>query len=196
MEELTQLPLEAAKLKERGVHIETMFGHHQSLLTDHRRGHAEKEAALKQLRTKRDHLSQELKSIQAELATGSQLLQELKAQREQKSAAHADRVKEIGRLEVALASTRQTADKLKQEIHALEMSQTELRMSLDHLVQRMDNSYQRRMEDLIQELGEFTLNPQETQDRLQELRSKLSEIGQVNLMAIEEYRGLEERHQF
>jgi len=196
MEELTQLRLEAAKLKEREAHIETLLGHHQSLLADHRRGHAEKEKTLKQLRAKRDHLAQELKSIQAELTQGSQLLHELKAQREQKSVAHADRVKEIGHLEVALASTRQTADKLKQEIHALEMSRTELRMSLEHLVQRLDSSHHRRMEDLIQELGEFMLNPQETQDQLQQLRSKLSEIGPVNLMAIEEYRGLEERYQF
>lgn len=196
MEELTQLRLEAAKLKERVTHIETLLGHHQSLLTDHRRGHAEKEMTLKQLRAKRDHLAQELKSIQAELTQGSQLLQELKAQREQKTVDHADRVKEIGRLEAALASTRQTTDKLKEEIHAMEMSQTELRMSLEHLVQRMDSNYHQRMEDLIQKLGEFTLNPQEAQDQLQQLRSKLSEIGPVNLMAIEEYRGLEVRYQF
>lgn len=196
MEELTQLRLEVAKFKEREAHIETMFGHHRALLADHRRGHAEKEAALKQLRAKHDHLAQELKSIQAELTQGGQLLHELKAQRDQKSLAHTDRVKEIERLEAALASTRQTADKFKQEIHALEMSQTELRMSLEHLVERMDSSYHRQMEELIQELGEFTLNPQETQDQLLQLRSKLSEIGPVNLMAIEEYRGLEERYQF
>ena len=69
-------------------------------------------------------------------------------------------------------------------------------MSLDHLVERLSSSYHRQMEELIQELGDFALDRQEAQDRLQQLRSRLDQIGPVNLMAIEEYRGLEERHQF
>jgi chromosome segregation protein len=196
MEELTQLRLEAAKFKEREAHLETLSGHHQALLTDHRRAHIEKEETLKQLLAKSDRLAQELGSIQAELVQGGRSLQELKAERERRSNAHAERAKEISRLEAILASTRQVLDEHRQRLHALEMSQTELRMNLEHLVQRLASSYHRQMEALVQELGEFTLDLQEAQDQLQQLRLKLSEIGPVNLMAIEEYRGLEERHQF
>jgi chromosome segregation protein len=196
MEKLTQLRLEVTKLRERESHIETMLGHHQSLLADHQREHAEKEAALNQLHSKRDHLTQELSSIQADLAKGVQTLGELKMQREQKSASHAVRVKEISSLEAALSSTRQTSDRIKQEIHALEMSLTEIRLNMEHLVQQMNSSYHRQMEELVQEFGEFVIDAQEAHARLEQLRLKVSELGPVNIMAIEEYRGLEERHQF
>jgi chromosome segregation protein len=56
------------------------------------------------------------------------------------------------------------------------------------------DSYHTELEAVVQELGQFEINTQESKARLDELRQKIDQMGPINVDALQEYNELKERY--
>ena len=73
---------------------------------------------------------------------------------------------------------------------------TELAMQLGHLEESMQERYRLDITALPPEEGDGDRDEEALHRRQEELQKLVAEMGEVNLMAIDEFRDLEERHQF
>jgi len=108
---------------------------------------------------------------------------------------------ELKEMEQALARKRAAAEALREERSALELRLSEARLRRQNQLDRIAADYHLSPEQILEQPepdwgadGPPTLETIET--RVAELRTKLEAMGPVNLVAIEEYKELEERHAF
>jgi len=90
---------------------------------------------------------------------------------------------------------RQELEELRQKIYEEEIRASEIQLKLSHLQESMREKYGTTLGvDPAVRVGEF---PQEEMSkRLEELRIAMEGFGEVNLMALEEYQELKQRHDF
>jgi chromosome segregation protein len=90
---------------------------------------------------------------------------------------------------------RHELEEVRQKIHEEEIRSSEVQMKLQHLQETMRDRYGTTLSPLIgTDLGE--LQREEMANRLGELKKALEGFGEVNLMALEEYQELKNRHDF
>jgi chromosome segregation protein len=115
------------------------------------------------------------------------------------SAARTDydaRVAEVGEIEAGLKQVRARVAELGVEAGKLQLRVSELRMARQHLEEQIWDRYR---ESLAQVAGDYHLRPLATEaehERLGQLRQLIERMGEINLMAIEEYDELNGRHEF
>ncbi len=90
--------------------------------------------------------------------------------------------------------TRHDIDAGQKQLSANEVKRTELRMKIEHLKDRIWSAYHSDLETVVQELGVFELNLEESRLRLDELRQKIDQLGPINVDALQEYNELRERY--
>ena len=117
--------------------------------------------------------------------------EEVKREIEPLHQAHRQALEEIRRLEGALQELRERHSTLSVRIRDKEVEVAQINLSLDHLVNRMRESYSVDIDDAASPHCE-TESPQ----KLRELKEELSRMGEVNPLALEEYNNIEERLQF
>lgn len=95
-----------------------------------------------------------------------------------------------------LRELRQRQEELDPKIHAVELNLSSLAVHLGHLDREMSEKYVLTPADLPAAPDPQQFNEQEMRDRLETLKKRLENIGDVNLGAAREYEELESRHQF
>ena len=71
-----------------------------------------------------------------------------------------------------------------------------MRLEIEHLKTNILENYHISLEDVRTGLGEFSIDIEEAANNLSALKSKIEELGPVNLAAIEEYQELTQRYEF
>jgi chromosome segregation protein len=90
---------------------------------------------------------------------------------------------------------RQELEEVRQKMHEEEIRASEIQLKLSHLQESMRERYGTTLSTSLGTVsGEFP--KEEMSRRLAELKSALEGFGEVNLMALEEYQGLKQRHDF
>jgi chromosome segregation protein len=93
---------------------------------------------------------------------------------------------------------RQELEEVRQKIHEEEIQSSEVQLKLSHLQDSMREKYGTTLSASVGAIsaggGEF--QKEEMSKRLEELKAVLDGFGEVNLMAIEEYQELKQRHDF
>ena len=90
---------------------------------------------------------------------------------------------------------RQELEELRQKVHEEEIRTSEVQLKLQHLQESMRERYGASLSATIgTDLSEFP--KEELSKRLAELKGVLEEFGEVNLMALQEYQELKQRHDF
>jgi len=162
--------------------------------------------------TKKEALEVENVAIEEELARlaadRDELLKRLEGVRLERDEA-AD---ELIRLEAEWSSKRQFLEEAREKTHALEMDNAQVIFAIDRLKERILNAYQ--IDLLVQnemmeteraaqrEMGlpepdpEPELNLEEAKAEIQKQKDKLSKMGPVNLVAIEEHDEMKQRFEF
>ena len=102
---------------------------------------------------------------------------------------------QIKQLEDQLGQIRADRGRVEKLHNELEVRQTELKLRIEHLVEQASSLHQTVLEDAAEGVTD-PIDPNPVQERLNELRAKLEELGPVNLAAIDEYKELDERHRF
>jgi chromosome segregation protein len=90
---------------------------------------------------------------------------------------------------------RQELEDVRQKIHEEEMRVSEIQLKLQHLQDSMRERYGTTLSTLM-ETNFKDFPKEEMSKRLAELKKSLEGFGEVNLMALEEYQELKQRHDF
>jgi chromosome segregation protein len=147
-------------------------------------------------RSRAGALREQVEEMREELRT---LVSERAEAQDRFSAARAEydaRVGEVGELEAALKQVRSRVGELGVETGKLQLRVSELRMARQHLEEQIWDRYR---ESLTRVAGDFHLRPLATEaehERLGQLRQLIERMGEINLMAIEEFDELNGRHEF
>ncbi|MCP4194234.1 MAG: chromosome segregation protein SMC [Planctomycetaceae bacterium] len=103
-----------------------------------------------------------------------------------------------GELEQRLRETRERQRQQEQLQHTAELEANQAQLERDGLAQRVQDDYGielSKIENLPEESAEEQLEREEIDREIAELRRKISNIGAVNMAALEEIESLEQRHQ-
>ncbi len=100
----------------------------------------------------------------------------------------------IVRQEEELRTWRGRVQQRREELTALQLDTRAMQLEAEHLRQAILDRYRVDLGDLP--IAEPPLDAADAQQRMEELRHQIDELGEVNLMAIEEYQELEARHDF
>ena len=140
-------------------------------------------AGLETVESDRQRRIDELGTIEAEVGQGA----------ERVVAAGAD----VGRCEQTVAERRQELEACRGERPGIEVALAEQRATLDHLVQAINEKYGENLAQLPAPAGVVDDEGGERRDaRIEHLRVRLSQIGEVHVGAIEELDELQRRREF
>src|SRR5262249_20676390 len=104
--------------------------------------------------------------------------------------------KQLGVSENDLRGARQLLEQAPEQLHRLELARREHSISIEHLLEQIR---ERHRADLLQELSHHHNKPapdQATESRIEELRRLLERMGEVNLMAAQEFEEKSSRFEF
>lgn len=142
-----------------------------------------------------------LRNESAGLKVELQLLYHRRVEQESKLAGLRERFEisrlDIERREAELKQLRGRAQQLREELSSRQMQNRELQLEIEHLRQAF---LERNRVDLAQsevcEKLDAAFDERASEERRKYLQSRIDEIGEVNLMAIDEFQELEERYNF
>ncbi len=95
----------------------------------------------------------------------------------------------------ALCEIRSAQQETQQKIQQLQLKQSERRMIRDHLAGQIQEAYNRNIKASDGERDTEDFSAEQAETELALYRERLSRIGEVNLMAIQEYENLSERYE-
>lgn len=98
--------------------------------------------------------------------------------------------------EAAARSRREESDAIRQQQSALALRFSTLAMQFEHLEQSLHDRHRCRLDEAQQRLADKELDKVVARARQADLERQLDELGEVNLMAIDEYAGMEQRYAF
>lgn len=99
-------------------------------------------------------------------------------------------------LEERVKEERHKLRALEENIAGLQIKETELRVQEDNLKQKMQTVYKFSFQDNSRPVKEEIENLEEVTLRIENLRNEMNQMGLVNMMALEEYKEIEERFNF
>jgi chromosome segregation protein len=109
---------------------------------------------------------------------------------------HRERLqRERDALEHEVRYTQQSLRKYEEQLHNLEVRVNRYDVELNHLLQKLSEEYQMTFERAKSQYG-VPDEPAQAERQVRSLKQKISQLGEVNLGAIEEYKRLTERLQF
>ena len=111
-----------------------------------------------------------------------------------KQEAHSVKAQVLQTAEEQARVVRHDIETAQKQLSANEVRRTELRMKIEHLKDTMWTTYHAELETVVQELGQFEINTEDSKVRLDELRQKIDQMGPINVDALQEYNELKERY--
>jgi chromosome segregation protein len=111
-----------------------------------------------------------------------------------KQEAHAAKTQVLHAAEEAARLVHHDIEAAQKRLSANEVKRTELRMKIEHLKDTVWTTYHTELEAVVQELGQFELNIEESRLRRDELSQKIDQMGPINVDALQEYNELKERY--
>ena len=195
-DQLTTQRVLVATLKEQLESLQRNAAMAATQLTDHenrlQQGEVEKQDASVQQRQLVEQIVLDEQQLQILMTQQVELDRQLKESRE--------RYEQAGELlaaaDAATRSRREENDGIRQQQSALTLRFSTLTMQLEHLEQSLQDRHRCQLGDAQQQLGGKELDEAEARTRQADLERQLDELGEVNLMAIEEYAGMEQRYEF
>jgi len=102
----------------------------------------------------------------------------------------------VNAAEIRLKELRCCNEELGKSLADKKIKASEFSLMLQHLEDSLLNKYRVEIADMLPTYADVDYDESERQRRLEELQRLIDEMGEVNLMAIEEFRELEERFNF
>jgi len=155
---------------------------------------AKREAEIAGIATKLTELEAGISEAEAEIRVHIDVLEAERNVLISKQEAHSAKTQALHASEARARQISHTIDAAQKRLSASEVKRTELRMKIEHLKDRIWNSYHNELEVIVQELGQFEINVEETRLRRDELMQKIDQMGPINVEALQEYNELKERY--
>jgi chromosome segregation protein len=165
-----------------------------SLVQGRSEGLSTHEAALMRLQQARDEAEERTPDMEAALEEKAAELDVLRRIKQEQTA-------NLRASESEIVQRRQGLDAVREEKSRLEIKHSETRMHRDNLAGRVAGEYAMTIDEILRSPepewdGGQRPAPEALEGMITELRARIEAMGPVNLVAIEEYQELEERHAF
>ncbi|MGQ9661656.1 MAG: chromosome segregation protein SMC [Kiritimatiellia bacterium] len=166
----------------------------QSLVQTRSAGLASYAQAINQLTEQIAHAEQQLEALEAQVAASQEKAEALRRNREKQ-------FHELRAMKEKLAVKREQLENIRNAKSAQEVARAECVMRRQNQIDRLAAEYGITFEAALQEPdpvreGNHVLSLDAADTLVAELKAKIEAMGPVNLVAIQEYKGLEERHSF
>ncbi len=165
-----------------------------SLVQGRSEGLSTHEAALLRLQQARDDAEEHAPEMEAALEEKTAEMEVLRRIKQEQAGNLRDSESQI-------TQRRQGLDAVRDERARLEVKHTETRMYRENLASRVAGEYAMTIDEILRSPepaweGDQRPSPEALEGMIAELRARIEAMGPVNLVAIEEYQELEERHAF
>lgn len=165
----------------------------------------EKSAKLKTevLQREKDNLERETENLSQSLKDSKDQLQELIEQNKQIETLITEEQKKVQDVEDTIQSNedymknlRIRWDEIEPKIHEIELNLSNLHIHLEHLNKEISEKYALSCKQLPPPPQPESFNEEESNERIEKLKKRLENIGEVNLGASKEFEELEKRYRF
>jgi len=192
--EITELRMDVASLQEKQS---ASAGNLAALLrteAELAERFTKRDAEISAIATKLTELEASITEAEAEIKGHIAVIETERRALLEKQEAHTVTSQALHAAEEQARQIRHDIDSAQKQLTASEVKRTELRMKIEHLKDRIWSSYHTELETVVQELGQFELNVEESKTTLDELRQKIDQMGPINVEALQEYTELKERY--
>ncbi len=165
-----------------------------SLVQGRAQGLSTHEAALLRLQQAREEAEIQMPALEISLEEKAAELDSLRRVKQEQAA-------KLHEWEVQITQRRQGVDAVREERSRLEVKHTETRMYRENLAGRIAGEYAMTIDEILRSPdpaweGGQRPAPEALEATIADIRARIEAMGPVNLVAIEEYQELEERHAF
>jgi chromosome segregation protein len=191
---ITELRMEIAALQEKqsaAVRNGETLARTETELSDRL---ARREAEITGIAGRLKELEAAIVSAETEIKASLSVLEEERQVLVTKQEAHAAKSQVLQSAEEQVRQLRHDIDAAQKQMSAIEVKRTELRLRIEHLKDNLWTTYHAELETVVQELGPFEINVEESKLSLDELRQKIDQMGPINVDALQEYNELKERY--
>ncbi len=155
---------------------------------------AKREADITDIATKLTELESAITNAGAEIKGHIEVLEAERRVLIAKQEAHTAKNQVLQAAEEEARQVRHDIEAAQKRLSGIEVKRTELRLKIEHLKDNIWTTYHTQLETVVQELGRFEINMEESKMKLDELRQKIDQMGPINVDALQEYNELRERY--
>jgi chromosome segregation protein len=103
---------------------------------------------------------------------------------------------EVRTAETAMSETHQNYNKLQSRMNEAQLRLEQVKMKEQYLIDQINERYMLQLSEIAANYTEVEIDLASMESEVNDLKSKLNKIGEVNLSSIEEYNDLKSRHDF
>ncbi len=192
--EITEIRMAVAALQEKHAAMAQNLAALASLESDISDRLSKREAELAGIATKLVELESSISGAETEIKGYIETLEAERKVRVTVQEAHAAKTQALQSAEDQARQIRHDIEAAQKRLSACEVKRTELRMTIEHLKDRIWSAYHTELEAVVRELGQFEINREESGLRLDELRQKIDQMGPINVDALQEFNELKDRY--
>jgi chromosome segregation protein len=195
-EQLTALRIAAATLKEQGESVQRGMTMGETQLADLASRLHQIELELQQCIALREQLAGQIVADEQHLKVSLAAQLELDAHMKTVREGHEQASAQLAAVEADARIRREEHDAIRQQQADLNLRFSSLTLQLEHLEQSIQDRHRCLLLEAQQQMADRELDEPAARSRQLELERQLGELGEVNLMAIEEYADMEQRYTF
>ncbi|MCZ6626521.1 MAG: chromosome segregation protein SMC [Deltaproteobacteria bacterium] len=155
-----------------------------------------RESEIAQMKQKSKQLDEGIRLAEKSLEEGKKNLKELEERLGGERQKYRDISHRLAEIEEAIKELRPLAEASQEEKNQLQLLLSEKRLNLQHLLEAIREKYDLDLKEMHLEGLEGELSGDNLLTEIEELRSRLERMGEVNLAAISEFEELNSRYQF
>ncbi len=195
-QEITELKVETTSLREQVIGVTN--ARKSSLQRKGELGSEYERIGEEILRCERETglIHSEIGGLQEDLDQLLRLNQEFQSSVTGERDRFAQKSAELKGREEALRELRKEYNQLQEKVGAGSLQVTELRLKLQHLEEGIEDKYQLKLRSILAQFSGACPPQEGWEQRLEELKGKIDQLGEVNLTASREYGELESRYNF
>jgi chromosome segregation protein len=196
--EITRLKVQAAAEKEKSEHNILTIQRMEKSLSTLREEHAQTLKKCEIEKQKQITLEDELLQTNFRIESYQKTKQELEQSLDKKREAIVQKENNAKQKEEVLKDLRNSLEEVKSKSNDFNIHMTEINLNLSHLLKEIDEKYHLSLESLLHTtpIEHIDEDQENSYQKLDELRSKIESLGEVNLAAAQEQEELINRHQF
>ncbi len=191
---ITELKMELTALQEKQAAAARAIATLVLTETEMTERFAKREVEISGIAAKLIELESAIANAEAEIKGHIDVLEAERHALVSKQEAHAVKNQALRAAEEQAREVRHDIEASQKKLTANEVKRTELRMRIEHLKDNLWNTYHTELEIIVQELGQFDINLEESKARVEDLRQKIDQMGPINVDALQEYNELKERY--
>ncbi len=167
-----------------------------SLIEDAKRRIDETERERAELKEKTDQYQEQILDINDEIESYTEMLKEKEHELDLLEQERRSYISFIKGEEKRLSDIRRELDGIKDELNRVKLSSSEITVRVQDLIKTIQERFQVNLEESYKDYIKEDRTVEELRNEIQEKKSIIDKIGDVNLLAIEEHEALKERYEF